>query len=71
MSPFGIEEWHDAFAEHLQLSELVGERPEEDAVRARTLVGKQLRRAFLRGRLSVGASTSASIESARPRSSVT
>jgi hypothetical protein len=27
LRPLGIEQWHDALAEHLQLSALVGERP--------------------------------------------
>jgi hypothetical protein len=47
LGPLTIEQWHDAFAEHLQLSVLVGERPQEDALRAGTRVRQQLLGAVL------------------------
>ena len=42
-----IEQWYDALAEHLQLSALVGERPEEDALCTCTREGQQPLRALL------------------------
>lgn len=45
LRPRTIEQWHDALAERLQLSALVGEWPQEDALRARPRERQQLLRA--------------------------
>jgi hypothetical protein len=35
------QQWYDALGEHLELSALVGQRPQEDALRARACIRQQ------------------------------